>query len=540
MDINQLLQAGNYKEATVALEEEVKNYPHIAQNWYLLSYAYQQNQEIDKSFIAIKKAQNINPLMPEYRCQEGVLFKCIHDFPSAIDCFLKTLELEPKHRNSALYCAQLFELQGEYLRAEKILSDAIIHYPNDEELAHQLKRLNFFCGKFENLPDGHIKADIKSIQSWVKDRGGIIESISPPEAITVSTPKTYGTPQNLLLGKTESNSLYLAELENIIAWPKTTLLLHHDKSKSAYTALSDILSHPDGDRANAEDAIRVIAQRKDSLLIHLTDITKTEEKGIMLFGEGSIHYGHWLYEYLPKIKLLDESKNYKDWPIFIDSNMPSTHRESLLKLVGPNRTIREMPNSGTIFFKKILYPSFFVHLPMHLRLDASPILNEAPTDFRVLKYLQTQLRTPANSAIKREKLYLSRKNAAWRKLSNEIEIETFLMKRGFRTISTENLSFEEMLTLFSTAETIVGASGSAMNNIIFAPTDCRILVLSPPDLGNYSSWENAVAKLGYDIAFICGTSTDDPKKGKHADFKINLKDLRRALGFSWLNFFRRD
>ena len=83
------------------------------------------------------------------------------------------------------------------------------------------------------------------------------------------------------------------------------------------------------------------------------------------------------------------------------------------------------------------------------------------------------------------KLYLSRELANKRKVKNNKEVESLLVKNGFTIVDgTEN--FEKHMELFRNAEIVVGPHGSMFNNILFSPSHVRVVEFCPETRKDYN------------------------------------------------------
>ncbi len=76
-----------------------------------------------------------------------------------------------------------------------------------------------------------------------------------------------------------------------------------------------------------------------------------------------------------------------------------------------------------------------------------------------------------------QKIYLSRQNAPRRKLVNESEFQKFLIEKGFKIVTLEDLDFKTQMNILENAQTVIAQDSSTLTNIIFCPnaTDCIIL-----------------------------------------------------------------
>lgn len=80
----------------------------------------------------------------------------------------------------------------------------------------------------------------------------------------------------------------------------------------------------------------------------------------------------------------------------------------------------------------------------------------------------------------RRRLYVSRADAATRRLLNDAEVARALAPLGFETVIPGSLSFAEQTGIFRDAECIVGAHGAGLANLVWA-ADCRGLVELVPE-----------------------------------------------------------
>ena len=78
-----------------------------------------------------------------------------------------------------------------------------------------------------------------------------------------------------------------------------------------------------------------------------------------------------------------------------------------------------------------------------------------------------------------ERIYVSRKLAVKRHLTNEDDFLGVLEKHEFRKVYLEQMSIREQVELFSSASHVLGPHGAGLTNVIFAPFDVKILEIRP-------------------------------------------------------------
>lgn len=66
-----------------------------------------------------------------------------------------------------------------------------------------------------------------------------------------------------------------------------------------------------------------------------------------------------------------------------------------------------------------------------------------------------------------KRIYISRLNAKKRKIINENELYGILKKHCIDIVNPENLSFQDQVTLFRNAKTIIGLHGAGLTNMLF-------------------------------------------------------------------------
>ena len=185
---------------------------------------------------------------------------------------------------------------------------------------------------------------------------------------------------------------------------------------------------------------------------------------------GFRNYGHWLVEMLPRVEFLDQLPDETRLLVGETKGALRTIVEESLALfeVGPDRLVF----TGTpIHCEKLFYATPHTRHPTLI----SPRVAEFHADLGV--------RVGAERTNER-RLFVSRRGAPTRALENEdLIFQWFESTYGFERIETLGLSLADQVRLFSQAQAIVGVSGAAMTNAIFA-NGADVLHLSPATMPN--------------------------------------------------------
>lgn len=103
----------------------------------------------------------------------------------------------------------------------------------------------------------------------------------------------------------------------------------------------------------------------------------------------------------------------------------------------------------------------------------------------------------------KRRLYVSRRDAAFRRVTNEPELMPILQEQGFEEVSMSKMSVAEQARVFAEAEIIVGPNGSALANLVFANRACRVVEFFAPGWVVGYNWM-ICANLGLPYSAIIG------------------------------------
>ena len=131
-----------------------------------------------------------------------------------------------------------------------------------------------------------------------------------------------------------------------------------------------------------------------------------------------------------------------------------------------------------------------------------------------------------------KKIYISRKKAQRRKISNEIELEIFLKKYDIKSVCFEDLSFSEQVTLMSETKLIIASHGAGLTNINFLQAKSAVIELSPKlddfNKFRFPFWRMAeLLHLNY-YSLFCN-KTNHPTDEYEADIQVDLSELEKLI-----------
>ena len=191
------------------------------------------------------------------------------------------------------------------------------------------------------------------------------------------------------------------------------------------------------------------------------------------FGDGLLvgnnhNIGHWLLNHLARLALLEMVPKLQGLPVVVGENVTAMHLDCL-RLMGieESRLIR-LQGKRLARFRTLW-------VPMMLFCVVGGSAYWAPN---LVEFLRRKLGVGQVAATpRRRRLYLTRRNARWRRVLNESEILELLHPLGFEVVDPGTLSIPKQIEVGSETQIIIGPAGAGMNLLLFAPRDATIIEL---------------------------------------------------------------
>jgi capsular polysaccharide biosynthesis protein len=179
------------------------------------------------------------------------------------------------------------------------------------------------------------------------------------------------------------------------------------------------------------------------------------------------NYFHWCLELLPKIHLLRSCGLFqpkKD--TFLVNHDEAHYQIQTLALLGlqASNVVRTYPGIK-ITADELIVPS---HSSRHEAVPSWAI------QFLRQRFLRQSL------AGDQKKLFLDRGAAKRRTIFNQGEVHKYLRDRGYTVVDSAWLSFQEQVSLFSGARSIVSCHGAGLANLCFVEPGTRLLEIFSP------------------------------------------------------------
>jgi capsular polysaccharide biosynthesis protein len=231
---------------------------------------------------------------------------------------------------------------------------------------------------------------------------------------------------------------------------------------------------------------------------------------LLLAGPWSWNYHHWLLEDVSRLWAQEAFPVLAELPIVVPAMLAPFHEESLAAFgIDPARLVHF--DGGRWEFRRLLVPSFLAPGGHSRRQTAW-----------LRAHLVAGLGIDAAASGER-RLYVTRRGARARVLTNEDEVAAFLVAKGFDTVDPGALGLGEQAALFAGARVIAGASGAGLTNMLFAPPGSALIEFQPDSFVNPAHWYVTNA-LDQSYGFVIGKSETE----RH-DFRISTAKLAAVL-----------
>lgn len=206
-----------------------------------------------------------------------------------------------------------------------------------------------------------------------------------------------------------------------------------------------------------------------------------------IFLGGDENYAHWLTRYLMRLALIENDDAYSELPFLTIDSLKPFQRDSLELLGIDRRRLIELPRHSVFRCAKIVVPTC-------LRTDKRAL--GMGVHWLRSKFLHVQKETGGR------RLFVSRRDAPSRYLTNEEQIVSALDPLGFQTVRLSEHSFAEQVAMFSNAEIVVAPHGAGLANMIFAPTDCVLVEIVSGPISNMNDFRLIGAVLGQAVTMV--------------------------------------
>lgn len=236
------------------------------------------------------------------------------------------------------------------------------------------------------------------------------------------------------------------------------------------------------------------------------------------------NYYHWLVECLGRLYLIEKS-GFKPDHYIVSTKLP--FQKQYLELLGiDNQKIIPSESKQLIQADELIVPTF--------------INNWEFIDHRGYRYWQKQYLPkwvgnlykekilPNIKKTEQKRIYISRRDARYRKVINEQEVLEVLNNYGFQIVNLGNMEIIKQIELFANAQIVVGVHGAGLTNMLFCPAHTKVLEIYSKYYHD-ASYRVLANALGLSYSYMVAETSDISPRPSQEDMLVDINGFKASL-----------
>jgi hypothetical protein len=209
------------------------------------------------------------------------------------------------------------------------------------------------------------------------------------------------------------------------------------------------------------------------IVLHPRTEKRTTERQVHLLAGAADNYYHWILDVLTRAVVCERLAETRGAARLMPPLRVGFQGESIDLLAAPDRPVGHLANHEALTVAELI----FVPSMTGAGWRPHPLVLQS---FR-------QMRRSASPAARRptRRLYLDRRGARNRLLTNEAEVIQALEKLGFEALRLESMSLRDQIAAFAEASIVVAPHGAGLANILFSFPGVAIVELL---MDSYVNW----------------------------------------------------
>jgi hypothetical protein len=173
----------------------------------------------------------------------------------------------------------------------------------------------------------------------------------------------------------------------------------------------------------------------------------------------------------------------------------------ILEVLAPERELVFLEEGVSYLVNKAVFIEPLVTAPFHIR-DCRFRAGNFSTRPEAVEYLRARV-LPRVAAADRtgwpRRIFLARGS---RRTFNQEELLAVAARHGFEAVRMEEHSFLKQAGYFANAEMIIGPTGAAWSNLVFASPECHARCWIPEELEGFAAFSNLAGIVGLDFRHL--------------------------------------
>ena len=196
-------------------------------------------------------------------------------------------------------------------------------------------------------------------------------------------------------------------------------------------------------------------------------------------ASGYNNYSHFLFDIIPKIKLISMAINLKKIDYLYFSKLNKYQKQIIKKFDLDKKKIIDSDIYRYIQCDQLIgvtHPNYFKKNISYAHSNMPPW---------IIFYLR-KIFLDNRKTSKYNKIFIDRSDSQLNhcKLINNNEIKKFLKERGFKILRLSKFSFNRQINIFKNAKTVIGPHGAGFANLTFCKKKTKVIEIKPHDHPN--------------------------------------------------------
>jgi len=234
---------------------------------------------------------------------------------------------------------------------------------------------------------------------------------------------------------------------------------------------------------------------------------------LLMLHSGIHNYYHWLHDCVMRLHLVLE-RLPAETTFVVPPNLRPWETDALAAVGVPAE--RLLPFDGSAVW---VFDDFWFSPPTTIGDRDCPAADA---------WLRACLGSPRSAGRGSRRVFVSRRDARWRRIVNEEELHPVLRDHGFEIVLLEGYSLRENVRLFEEAEVVVGPHGAGLTNLLFCPVGARVLEIAEPRYAPGAFWTMSEV-VGHRHHCLWGETVEDPENQRMPHQRLEPGVFERAL-----------
>ncbi len=256
-------------------------------------------------------------------------------------------------------------------------------------------------------------------------------------------------------------------------------------------------------------------------------------EAVSLMSATAPNYAHWLTEVLPKAALWGRLGCSPEVPLLVDTGLHPNIMRTLELALPESQRIVLVPRNQVLAIQKLHDVTAPGHIPFEPRQGDCPPRSHGTFSGQALQMMIETVKSSLGlrDSDPQDQVIYIRRNSGARNIINREEMDAFVAQQGWTVVAPERLTFDEQVRVFHGAKMVIGPTGAAMANLLFARPGCRVgVMMSTHPATPYYYWHNMVDSLGVTVEYILCEPDAQDEGAVHCDFSVPVAGMAQAYG----------